>query len=442
MSGALPKLAFSLLMGFGAVQNLLQNPSFEEVGDDGLPIGWRADAWREGASFGVSKEARSGRFSAFIRCPERNDARLIQRVKLKPHSVYRLSAWVRTEDVRVAEKGGDVGANIGVYGTFVKSEDVKGTTGWKEISTIVFTTDEPCLEIALRLGFWGSTCVGKAWFDDVRLTPIPMARVRLGDERWREKLKWAAEREGFASFEGRHVILRLRAERLRWLSNPFEWLEKLDAAYEAYAELVGGVPFGGKPVIIQEVEDYPGGLAVAGYPILWFGRYIDKPTFRRIEEGDWLFGILHEMGHVFDLDGRWAWNGEFFANFKMVYVADRCGAKIWHWGRWYDHGSKEGKRLDDFYKEMARREGELERINSEDWPDHYTDPDTYHFCALKGIIGWEPFKKTFRAFLKMPASKVPKKPLEKYRLFVKLLDKFSGFDCSGWLAKRGFPKVR
>jgi len=108
------------------VLNTLQNPGFEEVGDDGLPIGWRGDAWGEGASFGVSKETRSGRFSAFIRCPERNDARLIQRVKLKPHSIYRLSAWVRTEDVRVAEKGGDVGANIGVYGTFVKSEDVKG----------------------------------------------------------------------------------------------------------------------------------------------------------------------------------------------------------------------------------------------------------------------------------------------------------------------------
>ncbi|HEX28523.1 TPA: hypothetical protein ENG04_00395, partial [Candidatus Poribacteria bacterium] len=283
--------------------------------------------------------------------------------------------------------------------------------------------------------------MGRAWFDDVRLTAIPMVRVRLGDRRWREKLKWAAEKDGFASLEGRHVILRLRAERLTWLSNPFERLKKLDAAYEAYAELVGGVPFDGKPVIIQEVEDYPGGLAVAGYPILWFGKYIDKPTFRRIEEGDWQFGILHEMGHVFDFDGRWAWNGEFFANFKMVYVADRCGAKIWHWGRWYDHGSKEGKRLDDFYKEMARKEGELERINSEDWPDHYTDPDTYHFCALKGIIGWEPFKKTFRAFLKMPISEVPKEPLGKYRLFVGFLDKFSGFNCSGWLAKRGFPKA-
>ena len=42
----------------------------------------------------------------------------------------------------------------------------------------------------------------------------------------------------------------------------------------------------------------------------------------------------------------------------------------------------------------------------------------------------------------MPASKVPKEPLGKYRLFVRLLNKFSGFNCSGWLAKRGFPKVR
>jgi len=430
---------YFLILSFINAENLLKNPGFEKVGSDKLPLNWETISWKKGPLFGVSDKPFSGKFSAFIYCPEKNDAAFIQKVKLQPHSVYRLSAWVKTENVRTMDRNWKIGANIGMYGTFVKSEDVKGTSDWRKISTIVFTTDNPNITICARLGFWFSRCKGKVWFDDLKLTQIPMVRIKSKEGDWKRKIREFADKDGFVSLEGKNVILRIKAKKILWLSDPFKWLEKLDLAYQAYSELVGGVPFNGKPVIIQEVEDYPGGLAIAGYPILWFGRYIDRPTFSRIEKGDWQFGILHEMGHVFDLDGRWVWHGEFFANFKMVYVADRWKAKIWHWGKWYDHSK--GKRLDDFYKEMAKKEGELEKINSKDWPDHYTDPDTYHFCALKNIIGWEPFKKTFRSFLKLPPSKIPKDPTGKYKIFVKLLTKFSGFNCADWLEKRGFPKI-
>lgn len=425
---------------------LVRNGGFEEVSAGGGLAGWQFDAWRKGAVLRAdSTVARSGRRSLLIACGSRNDARAIQWVELEPHSVYRLSAWVKTEGVRVVEEqkdpGARLGANIGLYGTLVHSEDIEGTKDWTRLSTVIFTLEEPRVSIGCRLGFWWSTAVGRAWFDDVRLTRIPMLRISIDDPGLRGKLRQAARKMGYASIEGRHVIVRLRAKKWLWLSDPAGWVKKLDRACEAYADLVGSVPFGGKKAVIIEVEDYPHGLAVAGRPILWHGRAVDRPTFRRIEAGDWQFGMLHELGHIFDLDGRWAWHGEFFANFKMVYVLDACRAKVWHWGNWYDHSRREGPRIDDFYHAVAKQMGQEKAIDSKDWPDGATDPDTYHFCALKQIIGWEPFKKTFRAFLAMPADQVPRTPVDKYREFVRLLSRFSGMDCAGWLVSRGFPSA-
>ncbi len=428
----------------GSRGTLVHNGGFEEVASGEVPVGWQFDAWRKGAVLRAdSTVARTGKMSLLIACKSRNDARAVQEVQLEPHSVYRLSAWVKTEGVRVVEDQSDpgarLGANIGLYGTLVHSEDIEGTEDWTRISTVIFTLEQPRVSIACRLGFWWSTAVGKAWFDDVRLTRIPMCRISVNDPRMRRRLEQAAEKMGYASIEGKHVIVRLRAKKWLWLSKPGEWVRQLDRAYEAYAELVGAVPFGGKKAVIVEVEDYPHGLAVAGRPILWHGRAIDRPTFRRIEAGDWQFGMLHELGHIFDLDGRWVWHGEFFANFKMVYVLDACRAKVWHWGKWYDHARSEGPRIDDFYRNRAAEMGQEKAIDPKDWPDGATDPDTYHFCALKQIIGWEPFKKTFRAFLAMPPDRVPSTPVEKYREFVRLLSRFSGMDCASWLASRGFP---
>ena len=65
-------LLLSLLMLLGIFStasaegstNLLQNPGFEEIGADGLPVGWKTDAYLnlEGVTFyTVSDNAMSGR---------------------------------------------------------------------------------------------------------------------------------------------------------------------------------------------------------------------------------------------------------------------------------------------------------------------------------------------------------------------------------------------
>ena len=43
-----------------------------------------------------------------------------------------------------------------------------------------------------------------------------------------------------------------------------------------------------------------------------------------LQHDDWCFGILHEIGHVFNIgDTSWNWNDEMFANFRMHYALEK-----------------------------------------------------------------------------------------------------------------------
>lgn len=408
---------------------LLQNGDFEA----GELAPWKLDSWQPSASADpVQSPVYAGKRSARLTCLQANDARLIQSVSVHPNSFYRLSAWVKTENV-----GRDaLGANLCQYGTWAHSKDLQGTSDWTRLSMFIFPTGQSEMTIGCRLGFWGSTNSGTVWFDDVRLTQIPSLTLRVTEpkDRGRTAEFASAPPEAFGVVEGRHVTLRVQARKLATLRNPLGWVEKLDAAYEAYADLVGFTPYAGKPIAIQEVEAYPGGWAVAGNPILWHGIYVED-SFRQVNQGDWLFGILHELGHDFDHDA-WNWHGEFFANLKMAYAAEQTRATIVQGGKVYDYARQDGPRLVDYYGDSARRENESRRMKQ--WLPH-NDPATYHFLMLVERIGWGPFKKAFRALKNVAPEQVPRDAEGKLNLFVKTLSQTAGEDLVPWFAERGFP---
>ena len=238
--------------------------------------------------------------------------------------------------------------------------------------------------------------------------------------------------------EGQFVALELQLKNFNVLNKPFNWLAKLDSAYLAYEELVGERPYGGKMITILEVLQYPGGWAVAGNPIKWFSPYI-APALQQVNQGDWLFGILHELGHDFDLDYKWVWEAELFANFKMVYVAEQVKAKVFQRKRWYDYTKLDGETLDDYYRWQAEQTDEVNSVT--DWLYH-NDPATHKFLLLKNMIGWEPFKQTFRTYQALPNWQVPSIPQGKLNLFVHYLEKYSGQQLMERFRKWGFPVAR
>jgi len=83
-------------------ENLLTNPSFEQLDSDGMPVGWSTDAYRlqEGYTvFSVTDEAEDGEHAVTINNLAENDARFYQTVTVEPSSLYCLSGWVKTEDI-------------------------------------------------------------------------------------------------------------------------------------------------------------------------------------------------------------------------------------------------------------------------------------------------------------------------------------------------------
>ena len=294
-----------------------------------------------------------------------------QPVKLQPQAWYNLSGWIKGEQLK--NVSGSTTANLSIMDTWASSGPLSGTFDWTQTFVTFQAKESGEVRVGCRLGHWGSGAIGKAYFDGLAITRL----------RRREGLKHylVVEEEDIVSSG-------ISTKELG------QWQHNLDAAYDAYADLVGGVPFEGQRIGIVSVRQYPGGWAVAGNPIQWHRPYVRR-TFEAIrQEGDWSFGILHELGHDFDLKYRWVWDAEFMANFKMEYVVEKLDAVV-----------RAG--------ESFRRGKELSGYFCREYDQHRRD-NQFHMgvlhlrlAELRNDHGWGPFKVTFRKFNAMPKDELP-----------------------------------
>jgi len=150
--------------------NLLRNGSFE-LGDSGMPQAW-TPGWYvpQDASFvWPESSAVDGSSSASLQSAYGNDIRWSQWVATTPGESYQLCGSLK--GVSVAGVQGPVGANVSVVGTFIRSEGLSGTFDWTK-ACVGFTAETTQVEVACRLGFYGSTAAGKVWCDDLMLEHI------------------------------------------------------------------------------------------------------------------------------------------------------------------------------------------------------------------------------------------------------------------------------
>ncbi len=141
------------------------NPSFEAL-DGAVPKGWRTADWRPGASFAVADTGHEGGRSVTISSPAGADASWLATVPIRPYAEYRLSGWIKTENV---EPGTGRGALINVDGEEAwRTPAVTGTKDWTKVEVEFDAGANDALEISCLFGGWGLS-TGRAWFDDVRL---------------------------------------------------------------------------------------------------------------------------------------------------------------------------------------------------------------------------------------------------------------------------------
>ncbi len=100
-----------------------------------------------------------------------NDARHTLNLEVLPETYYRISAWIRTEDVSQGDSV--VGGNISVLSTFYKAGNICDTQDWTKVDLYGVTGEgQTSLTVCLRLGFYSAINTGTVWFDNVEVEQL------------------------------------------------------------------------------------------------------------------------------------------------------------------------------------------------------------------------------------------------------------------------------
>ena len=154
-------------------ENILTNPGFEELDLKGMPVGWYTDAYNHEDGYTLfsvtTEDATGGERAACIRNFGENDARFVQKIRVEPESIYRVTGYIRTENVE-----GGKGANFSVEGLYTFSTSIYDTTeGWQYITWYGETgPDQSEVTLFVRLGGYSGESRGKAWFDDLSVEKV------------------------------------------------------------------------------------------------------------------------------------------------------------------------------------------------------------------------------------------------------------------------------
>lgn len=308
---------------------------------------------------------------------------------LEQGRLYRVSARLKCEDVRDGRGAVLFLDPERLDQSWNASEFVYGTSDWREVYMDFVPDTLGEATICCGLGFpWGTYNGGKAsgtvWWDDVRVEP--------------------ASDESVYTRESEHIVLKLDRSKVTISDADIDaWLSNLDRVYDAYGDLVGEVPYEGRKILILNTPGIePGYWALAGNPILWNSHVAVSPLLERtVEFDDWGFGILHEIGHVFSQSniknsGRWNWNDEIFANFRMSYALEKCGGTVSQRDVCY-RGADIINYYKIFYDEtigagIAKNNGDAL---------HYT------FLRIKERYGWKVFEQAFRMLYALDDTQMP-----------------------------------
>jgi len=164
LAAALIGLICTAVRAGAPTQNLVQNPSFEN-GTLENPEHWIRSAWAGQANAVIVQEGRRNSRCAKI-TSEGADAAWSQTVSIQKWGRYRLSGWVKTENI-VPKDGQGVLLNVhGMEG--VQTQALTGTNDWTRLQCEFDIAGVNQIMINCLFGGWGQAA-GTAWFDDISL---------------------------------------------------------------------------------------------------------------------------------------------------------------------------------------------------------------------------------------------------------------------------------
>ncbi|MCJ7485699.1 MAG: alpha-L-arabinofuranosidase [Candidatus Aminicenantes bacterium] len=152
------------------VTQFIANGSFEEMDGDN-PKGWLPRSWQRGggAEFTVEPSGHNGGRSVMISSEKGSDASWLATVPVKPYSRYKLSGWIKTQDL-VPGTGRGALINIHTEAEW-RTAAIVGTQDWTKVEVAFDAGPNDALEVSCLFGGWGRA-TGKAWFDDIELVRL------------------------------------------------------------------------------------------------------------------------------------------------------------------------------------------------------------------------------------------------------------------------------
>lgn len=154
----------------------LRNGDLEEAKGDRFPGFTLQDSPGKG-SFADRNVAHGGSISCRVEDPgshhEAGNCRLAQRVTVRPFACYRLSAWIKTLDLKPAGFRllalGKVGRTLTWFST-----PVAATQDWKRVEVVFNSVDNT--DITVYAGIWTGKS-GKLWIDDFQIEELSLVNV-------------------------------------------------------------------------------------------------------------------------------------------------------------------------------------------------------------------------------------------------------------------------
>ena len=98
-----------------------------------------------------------------------NDAMFFREIEVTPFTPYKVSCYVKTENVKQFEDVSIAGAQIVLKDVEEHSEVISGTSEWKKLELCFNSKNNNTVTVGFRLGGNGYKAKGTAWFSDIKI---------------------------------------------------------------------------------------------------------------------------------------------------------------------------------------------------------------------------------------------------------------------------------
>jgi hypothetical protein len=233
----------------------------------------------------------------------------------------------------------------------------------------------------------------------------------------------------WAELASDRVVITVPSKFVHDLDDPQAVMETWNQVLDACADLAAIPRVRSRPERYVPDEQISAGYMHSGYPIMTHLDVADRMVSKaRLLAGEW--GFYHEVGHNHQA-GEWTFEGaeEVTCNLFSLYV----GETVCHLSNPGHEAVLLGEARDKAYREYAATGPDFRKWQS----DPFLALTMY--LQLREGFGWEPYKKVFAEYNRLPTDQRPKNDQEKRDQWMVRLSRTVGRNLSPFFQAWGVP---